>query len=95
MAIIELICITPAAGYVLYQIAPLFGMLSTVVCSQPTPLSDLLHDMQNIIIIHGITGAVGDADNGVFARGRVAVLDGVSGGELARGGWDGYWRQLL
>jgi hypothetical protein len=32
---------------------------------------------------------------GFFARGQVAALDGVSSGELARGGWDGHWRQLL
>lgn len=60
-------------------------MLSTVVCSQLTPLSGQLHDMQNIIIVHGITGAVGDADNRVFARGLVAVLDGVSGESLPEG----------
>jgi ammonium transporter, Amt family len=78
-----------------HQIAPLFGVLSTLVCSQLTPLSDLLRDTQNIVVVHGIAGLVGMLMTGVFARGQVAALDGVSDGELARGGWDGHWRQLL
>jgi ammonium transporter, Amt family len=94
-AIIGLVCITPAAGYVPHQIAPLFGVLSTLVCSQLTPLSDLLHDTQNIVVVHGFAGLLGMLMTGFFARGRVAALDGVSVGEHARGGWDGHWRQLL
>jgi ammonium transporter, Amt family len=94
-AIIGLVCITPAAGYVPHQIAPLFGVLSTLVCSQLTPLSDLLRDTQNIVVVHGIAGLIGMLMTGIFARGQVAALDGVSRGELARGGWDGHWRQLL
>ena len=51
-----------------------------------TPLSDLLHDIQNIIVVHGIAGLVEDADDGIFCT---RAGGGVSGGELARGGWAG------
>jgi hypothetical protein len=93
--IVGLVYITPAIGYVSHQVAPLFGVPITLVCSQLMPLSDLPHDTQNIIVVHGIAGAGGDADDGVFARGRAAALDSISGGELARGGWGRRWRQLL
>jgi Amt family ammonium transporter len=94
-AIIGLVCITPAAGYVPHQIAPLFGVLSTLVCSQLTPLSLPLRDTQHIVVVHGFAGQVGMLMTGFFARGRVAALDGVNLGVHARGGWDGHWRQLL
>jgi ammonium transporter, Amt family len=93
-AIIGLVCITPAAGYVPHQIAPVFGVVATLLCSQLTPLGDLLRDTQNIIVVHGIGGLVGMLLTGAFARGLVTALDGVHGGEDSRGGWDGHWRQL-
>jgi ammonia channel protein AmtB len=38
---------------------PLFEVLITLVCSRLTSLSNLLHDTQNIVVVHGIAGLVG------------------------------------
>jgi hypothetical protein len=56
----------PCQGTCPHQIAPLFGVLSTLVCSQLTPLNDLLHDTQNIIVEHGIAELVGILMTEVF-----------------------------
>jgi Amt family ammonium transporter len=94
-AITGLVCITPAAGYVPHQISPVFGIVGAIVCWQLTPISYLLLDIQHVFVVHGIGGFVGMLLTGIFARGNVAALDGVTSADSARGGWDGHWHQLL
>jgi Amt family ammonium transporter len=93
-AVIGLVCITPAAGYVPHQISPVFGIVGAVVCWHANPLSEKLDDYQQVFVVHGIGGFVGMLLTGIFARGEVAVLDGVTSALSARGGWDGHWIQL-
>lgn len=90
--LVGLICITPAAGYVPHQIAPLFGIIGALVCSQITPISEYLDDTHGIIVFHGFGGLVGMLLTGFFARKNVAHLDGFA--NIEGGGWDGHWLQL-
>jgi ammonium transporter, Amt family len=93
-AIIGLVAITPAAGYVPHTVAPVFGVLPTIICWTLYGVSDLVDDGQFIVVIHGIGGFVGMLLTGCFARGSVAALDGASDPNESRGGWDGHWLQL-
>ena len=51
--------------------------------------------IENIFVIHGISGFVGMLMTGFFARGYIAALDGFTPSDAHRGGWDGHWYQLL
>lgn len=91
-AVVGLICITPAAGYVPHQVSPIFGIIGALCCSQMTPVSEYLDDTHGIIVFHGFGGLIGMLLTGFFARKNVARLDGFT--EIAGGGWDGHWVQL-
>ncbi|EON61120.1 hypothetical protein W97_00331 [Coniosporium apollinis CBS 100218] len=91
-AVVGLVCITPAAGYVPHQISPLFGVIGALFCSQLTPISEDLDDTHGIIVFHGFGGLVGMVLTGFFARKDVARLDGFT--NIMGGGWDGHWAQL-
>jgi ammonia channel protein AmtB len=95
-AIIGLVCVTPAAGFIPHQVAPVFGIVGAVVCfgAMQTPLSDIVADMHYIFIVHGVGGLVGMILTGFLARGQVSALDGISSEERNRGGWDGRWIQI-
>jgi len=85
----------PCQGTCPRQIAPLFGVLSTLVRSQLMPLNDLLHDTQNIIVEHGIAGLVRTLMTEVFyTRGGWRCPMASVAVSLPEGAWDGHWRQL-
>lgn len=91
-AVVGLVCITPAAGYVPHQISPLFGVIGALCCSQLTPISEDLDDTHGIIVFHGFGGLIGMVLTGFFARKSVARLDGFT--NIMGGAWDGHWAQL-
>lgn len=97
-AIIALVAITPAAGFVPPTVAPLFGAIPTTICfllEDITEISERLGDEQEIFVIHGVGGFLGMLMTGFFARGYIAALDGYTSPDAHRGGWDGNWFQLL
>jgi Amt family ammonium transporter len=97
-AIIALVAITPAAGFVPPTVAPLFGAIPTIICfvlEDITEISERLGDEQEIFVIHGVGGFLGMLMTGFFARGYIAALDGFTSPDAHRGGWDGNWFQLL
>lgn len=91
-AVVGLICITPAAGYVPHQISPVFGIIGALFCSQITPVSEHLDDTHGIVVFHGFGGLIGMLLTGFLARKSVARLDGFT--KIKGGGWDGHWLQL-
>jgi ammonia channel protein AmtB len=95
-AIIGLVCVTPAAGFIPHQVAPVFGIVGAIVCfgAMQTPLSDIVADMHYIFIVHGVGGLVGMILTGFLARGQVSALDGISSVDRNKGGWDGRWIQI-
>ncbi|KAJ9138636.1 Rh-like protein/ammonium transporter [Pleurostoma richardsiae] len=93
-AVIGLVAITPAAGFVPHSLAVVFGIIPTIICWALYGLSLLVDDKQFIVVIHGIGGFVGMLMTGFFARGSVAALDGTTLPHACRGGLDGHWIQL-
>ncbi|KAF7504855.1 hypothetical protein GJ744_001653 [Endocarpon pusillum] len=91
-AVVGLICITPAAGYVPHQISPVFGIIGALICSHVTSISVKLGDTHGIIVYHGVGGLIGMFLTGCFARKNVAHLDGFT--NIKGGGWDGHWVTL-
>jgi len=91
-ALIGLVTITPAAGYVPHQVSPLFGIIGVIVCVNFTPLSDLLKDTHCIVVVHGLAGLVGMFLTGCFARKSIARLDGFT--VIKGGAWDGNPKQI-
>ncbi|KAF2456000.1 ammonium transporter AmtB-like domain-containing protein, partial [Lineolata rhizophorae] len=94
---IGLVCITPAAGYVPLEVAPVFGIGGALMLFFLTGLNFIVNELQDeegIIVIHGIGGMIGMVFTGLFARGEIPALDGKSDPGESRGGWDGNWRQL-
>ncbi|KAE9983006.1 hypothetical protein EG328_010391 [Venturia inaequalis] len=70
-AIIGLVCITPAAGFVPHQVAPVFGIVGAAVCFglMQTHLSEVVADMHCIFILHAVDEFVGMILTGIFAWG--------------------------
>jgi ammonia channel protein AmtB len=95
-AIIGLVCVTPAAGFVPHQVAPVFGIVGAFVCflAMETRLNEVVADLHYIFVVHGVGGLVGMILTGFFARGQVSALDGVSSADRNKGGWDGRWIQI-
>lgn len=92
-AVIGLVAITPAAGYVPHTVSPLFGSFGVLFCAPFTQLGNLVHDTYSIVIVHGLGGFVGMFSTGVFATKSVVHLDGLSD---IRGGaaWEGNGNQI-
>ncbi|KAJ2902343.1 hypothetical protein MKZ38_000660 [Zalerion maritima] len=94
-AIIGLVTVTPAAGYIPVTISPVFGFLPVLICIPLYRVSELIEDYLFIFVIHGVGGVVGMLLTGVFARGDIAELDGFTKAEDANGAWGGYGMQIL
>ncbi|KAH8748806.1 ammonium transporter AmtB-like domain-containing protein [Hyaloscypha sp. PMI_1271] len=77
-AVAGLVAITPAAGYVPYWSAPIFGITGSLCCMVIQNLSSLYFDTNDILVIHGTAGFVGMLLTAGFARADIAMLDGYS-----------------
>jgi ammonium transporter, Amt family len=86
-AIIGLVCITPAAGYVPHYVAPVFGFVGALWCSWFTPLGVKIGDTHGIVVVHAFAGFMGMFLTGIFASKKVAHLDGFT--VISGGAWDG------
>ncbi|KAH8589651.1 ammonium transporter AmtB-like domain-containing protein [Bisporella sp. PMI_857] len=73
-----LVAITPAAGYVPYWSAPIFGITGSLCCAVIQNISSLYFDTNDILVIHGTAGLVGMLLTAGFARADIAMLDGYS-----------------
>jgi ammonium transporter, Amt family len=92
--IIGLVAITPGAGYVSFTVAPIFGVISALICWPASILSEWMDDSQYLVSVHGVGGLVGVVLTGVFATAETAALDGYAD-RTARMGWlDGNFKQV-
>lgn len=77
-AIIALVSVTPAAGFIHPKWAPLFGIIPSILCSAAHFLNEWLEDPAYITVIHGVGGFVGMLMTGLFAQGSISALDGLT-----------------
>jgi len=92
-AIVGLVAITPASGFVGAPASVAFGVVSGTICNFATKLKFTFgyDDCLDIFASHAIGGVVGNILTGFFAQAEVAVLDG----QVILGGWiDHNWRQV-
>ncbi|KAG8848324.1 hypothetical protein FRC20_002597 [Serendipita sp. 405] len=93
-AIVGLVAITPASGFVGPHASVAFGVVAGTVCNFATKLKFIFgyDDPLDIFASHGIGGMVGNILTALFAQKSVAALDGFS---VIPGGWpDHNWVQL-
>ena len=88
-AVVGLVAITPAAGFVPHYVSPVFGIVVNILVVPMIPLSHLVKDKLLVFVIHAGAGFWGMIFTGVFARGDVAALDGYSVADDNRGALDG------
>lgn len=92
-AIVGLVAITPAAGYVGMPGALGVGVIASAVSNASTTLKGFLmvDDALDLLSVHGFAGIIGLICTALFAQSWVTGLDGYSVG----GGWpDHHWIQL-
>ena len=92
-AIVGLVAITPAAGYVGMPGALGIGVIASAVSNASTTLKGFLvvDDALDLLSVHGFAGIIGLICTALFAQSWVTGLDGYSSG----GGWpDHHWIQL-
>ncbi|KAF9029097.1 ammonium transporter [Hymenopellis radicata] len=93
-AIVGLVAITPASGFVGSPAAVLFGFMAGTVCNFATQLKFLCNydDTLDIFASHAIGGVVGNILTALFAQSSVAAFDGFT---VIPGGWiDHHYIQL-
>ncbi|KAF9465420.1 ammonium transporter AmtB-like domain-containing protein [Collybia nuda] len=93
-AIVGLVAITPASGFVGSPAAVAFGFVAGTVCNFATQLKFLAgyDDALDIFASHAIGGVVGNIMTALFAQASVAHFDGIT---VIPGGWfDHNWVQL-
>lgn len=85
-AIVGLVGITPAAGFVPVYTAVAFGVVPSIICNFAVDLKDLLgiDDGMDVFALHGIGGFTGSVMTGLFAADYVAATDGST---VIDGGW--------
>jgi len=92
-AVVGLVAITPASGYVGPAASVAIGSVSAVICNFGCKLKHALDydDALDVFAVHGIGGFCGDIMTGFFAEKYIAGLDGT----VIPGGWlDGNWWQV-
>ncbi|KAH7324045.1 ammonium transporter AmtB-like domain-containing protein [Rhexocercosporidium sp. MPI-PUGE-AT-0058] len=77
-AVAGLVAITPAAGYVPYWSAPIFGIAGSFFVALFQDISVVYFDTNEIFVVHGVAGWVGMLLTAGFARADVAALDGYT-----------------
>jgi Amt family ammonium transporter len=93
-AIVGLVAITPASGFVGPSASVAFGVIAGTVCNFGTKLKFIFNydDPLDIFASHTIGGVVGNLLTGLFADKDVAALDGIT---FIKGGWiNHHWVQL-
>jgi Amt family ammonium transporter len=93
-AVVGLVGITPAAGYVQPSAAVAIGFLTAVCTNFATRLKFLLNvdEALDVFATHAVGGVVGNVLTALFAQASVAALDGTT---AIPGGWiDRHWVQL-
>jgi Amt family ammonium transporter len=93
-AVVGLVAITPASGFVPAWSAVIFGVVSGVACNYATKLKYLMQidDAIDIFASHCVGGVLGNLMTGLFAADYIAHLDGFS---VINGGWlNRNWIQL-
>ncbi|KAF8489723.1 ammonium transporter [Russula emetica] len=93
-AVVGLVAITPASGYVGSPAAVCFGVVGGTICNFATQIKFIFDydDAMDIFAVHAIGGMVGNVLTGIFAQSSVAGFDGLT---TIPGGWlDGHWVQL-
>jgi len=85
-AVVGLVAITPASGFVGPSSSVAIGFIGSIICNFACKLKHLLDydDALDVFAIHAIGGAVGDVLTGIFAESYIAGLDGVT---VIPGGW--------
>ncbi|RUS33987.1 ammonium transporter AmtB-like domain-containing protein [Jimgerdemannia flammicorona] len=94
-AIVGLVTITPAAGYVGPAPAIVFGVAGGIICNFACKLKLAFNydDALDVFAVHGVGGLIGVLLTGVFADYRVVALDGPT---TIAGGWiNGHFIQIL
>jgi len=92
-AVVGLVAITPASGYVGPGAAVAVGFVGGIICNFSCKLKHVLDydDDLDVFAVHGVGGLVGDIMTGIFAEKYIAGLDGT----MINGGWlDGNWIQV-
>ncbi|KAI8997557.1 ammonium transporter AmtB-like domain-containing protein [Pilobolus umbonatus] len=93
-AIVGLVAITPAAGYVGPAPAVAIGFIGAIFCNAAVYLKHWFKfdDAVDVFAVHGVGGYVGSILTGIFAESYIAGLDGVT--EI-KGGWiNHHWAQV-
>jgi len=93
-AVVGLVAITPASGYVPAWSAVVFGVVAGVVCNYATKLKYLMQidDAIDIFASHCVGGVIGNILTAFFAADYIAHLDGFT---VISGGWlNHHWVQL-
>ncbi|RUS20516.1 ammonium transporter AmtB-like domain-containing protein [Endogone sp. FLAS-F59071] len=85
-AVVGLVAITPASGYVGPAASVAFGVIGSIICNLSCKLKHAFDydDALDVFAVHGIGGFVGDILTGIFAESYIAALDGVT---VIPGGW--------
>lgn len=92
-AIIGLVAITPASGFVSPLTSLVFGVVTAVICHGLLRIKHYIpvDDAADVFIVHGIAGLLGNILTGVFAQANIAALDGT----VINGGWiESNWMQV-
>jgi len=93
-AVVGLVAITPASGYVGPASAVAFGFIGAIICNLACKLKHAFNydDALDVFAVHGVGGFVGDILTGFFAESYIAGLDGAT---VIPGGWlNGHWAQV-
>lgn len=99
-AIVGLVCITPAAGFVNVYTSIIFGIVPGILCNFAVDLKGVLgiDDGLDVFATHGIGGALGSFMTGLFATNYVTASDGSVAADPSvaiDGGWmNHHWKQL-
>jgi len=85
-AVVGLVAITPASGYVGPAASVAFGVIGSIICNLACKLKHAFNydDALDVFAVHGVGGLVGDILTGIFAEAYIANLDGVT---VIPGGW--------
>jgi Amt family ammonium transporter len=85
-AVVGLVAITPASGFVGPAAAVAFGFIGAIICNISCKLKHAFNydDALDVFAVHGVGGLVGDILTGIFAESYIAALDGST---VINGGW--------
>jgi len=79
-AVVGLVAITPASGYVGPAASVAFGAIGSIICNLACKLKHAFDydDALDVFAVHGVGGLVGDILTGIFAESYISALDGAT-----------------